>query len=160
MIPLKCQSVTECGGIKHSKSFPVLLQPVHVSDDVIAFFGMCLDKGAMDSSGCLIPVLFMYRNEGLPHGIGSFATCDIDELIIANALPNKDFGKSVIEVPNLVVFGLLINIGHRECPSYNGKEFTELKETHNFSFPPCPVDFREFLRDQGQGLHLPYILPC
>ena len=70
--------VSDCehGGIKHIKSFPVLLQSVHVSDDVIAFFGMCLGKGTMDSSGCLIPMLFVYRNEGLPHGIGSFTMCN------------------------------------------------------------------------------------
>ena len=131
----------EHGGIKSIEPFPVLLQPMHMCDDIIALFGVCLNKGTTDGSSHLIAALLVYGNQGLSHGIGSIAMSDIDELIVSDALPNKDLGKSVIEKPSLGIFGLLISIGHRESPINNGKEFTELKKPHDFFLPLSPVIF-------------------
>ena len=120
---------------------------MHVSDDVIPFFSMCLSKGAMDGSGCLMAAFFMYRNQGFPHGVRGVAMSDIDELIGCDTLSNKDFSKVVIKKPCLVIFGLYISIGHWKCPIDNGEEFTEFKESHDFFLPLSPIVIQEFLGD-------------
>ena len=83
--------------------------------------------------------LLMYRNQELPHGVKSWASCDIDVLICTNTFPDKDFGKSIIEKPSLQILRFIISIGFRENLIYYGKEFTELKKAHDFFLPLYPV---------------------
>ena len=101
--------------------------------------------------------LLMDGDQGLPHGVGSVVMGDVNELIASDAFPNKEFSESVIEEPGLGIIGLHSNIRYRKGPIYYGKEFTEFKEPHDFFLPLYPVLIREFLGNQGQGLHLPNI---
>ena len=96
---------------------------MHVNNDVIPFFGMCLSKGAMDGSGCLMAAFFIYGNQGFPHGVRGVVMSDIVELIGHNTFSNKDFSKAVIKKPCLVIFGLYISIGHWKCSIDNGEKF-------------------------------------